>query len=183
MECCRAYESAGKERAGDDLARRRARRDLGLEEEFANSLRDQRSPRSLSGARVAAGTRTMLGCPGRSTALAMMVAAASAIAARSASTVTASAMPSEKLRPRQPLVAIPRTGCPNRALRFRKAMASPAAPPCRDKMLSRGEMQRDVSAVVYVCPRKLAAAVMASRISSATAPATAAIGVRKVRLQ
>ena len=41
-------------------------------------------------------------------ALAMTVAAASAWAAVSAKTVTASAMPSEKLRPRQPLVATPR---------------------------------------------------------------------------
>jgi len=48
--------------------------------------------------------------PGGRTALAMIVAAASATAARSASTVTASAIPREKLRPRQPLVAIPRTG-------------------------------------------------------------------------
>ena len=42
------------------------------------------------------------GWPGRSTALAIIVAAASALAAVAASTVTASAMPSEKLRPRQP---------------------------------------------------------------------------------
>ena len=40
----------------------------------------------------------------------MSVAAASATAAEEASTVTASAMPSEKLRPRQPEVATPRTG-------------------------------------------------------------------------
>jgi hypothetical protein len=46
----------------------------------------------------------------RSTAFATIVAAASAIAAVRATTVTASAIPSEKLRPRQPEVAIPRTG-------------------------------------------------------------------------
>ena len=40
----------------------------------------------------------------------MIVAAASAAAAPSASTVTASAIPREKLRPRHPLVATPRTG-------------------------------------------------------------------------
>src|SRR6202040_472959 len=33
-----------------------------------------RSPRSLSGARLRAGARTILGCPGKSTALAMIVA-------------------------------------------------------------------------------------------------------------
>lgn len=44
------------------------------------------------------------------TALAMMLAAASAPEAVRDGTVTLSAMPSEKLRPRQPLVAAPRTG-------------------------------------------------------------------------
>ena len=48
------------------------------------------------------------GWPGRSTALPISVAAASAIAAEDARTVTASATPSEKLRPRQPDVATPR---------------------------------------------------------------------------
>ena len=54
----------------------------------------------------------------------MTVAAASAWVAVAASTVTASAMPSEWLRPRQPLVATPRTGSlawtvkpPSRAVR------------------------------------------------------------------
>src|SRR6218665_3140208 len=46
----------------------------------------------------------------RATVLAITVAAASACAAVAANTVTLSAMPSEKLRPRQPLVATPRTG-------------------------------------------------------------------------
>ncbi len=45
-----------------------------------------------------------------STALATIVAAASARDAVAARTVTLSAMPSEKLRPRQPDVAMPRTG-------------------------------------------------------------------------
>ena len=44
------------------------------------------------------------------TRLATKVAAASAAAPVSASTVTESAIPSEKLRPRQPEVAIPRIG-------------------------------------------------------------------------
>ena len=58
-----------------------------------------RVPRSLSGCKSQAGRRMIAGCPGRSTALAMTVAAASASDAVRASTVTASAMPSEKLRP------------------------------------------------------------------------------------
>ena len=44
------------------------------------------------------------------TALAISVAAASAAGASRASTVTASAMPSENERPWRPLVAMPRTG-------------------------------------------------------------------------
>ena len=88
-----------------------------------------RSPKSLSGARSQAGTRPTLGCPGRSTALAITVAAASAIAAVSASTVTASAMPSEKLRPRQPLVAIPRIGSPDSIVVVPNREADPDAPP------------------------------------------------------
>ena len=68
------------------------------------------SPKSLSGWMSRAGTRVTAGWPGRSTALAMTVAAASATLACPASTVTASAMPREKDRPRHPLVAMPRTG-------------------------------------------------------------------------
>ena len=142
---------------GDDSAPAVERgRDLALRGKSPTSCVTRRSPRSLSGARLRAGTRTMSGCPGRSTALAMMVAAASAIAARSASTVTASAMPSEKLRPRQPLVAIPRTGCAESSVAVPKS-DGPIRPlhHARDKMLSGGEMQRDVSAIVYVCPREL----------------------------
>ncbi|HSP24611.1 MAG TPA: hypothetical protein VLQ65_05510, partial [Saliniramus sp.] len=41
--------------------------------------------------------------------MAIIVAATSACAAPLAKTVTLSAIPSEKLRPRQPLVAMPRT--------------------------------------------------------------------------
>src|SRR5690606_8413351 len=67
----------------------------------------KRSPRSLSGASSRAGRRSIWRAPGRSTALATMVAAASASAAVAARIVTASAMPSEWLRPRQPLVAMP----------------------------------------------------------------------------
>ena len=69
----------------------------------------RRSPRSLSSRTALAGRRTMRGSS-TSTALATTVAAASAREALVASTVTASAMPSEKLRPRQPEVAMPRTG-------------------------------------------------------------------------
>jgi hypothetical protein len=67
------------------------------------------SPRSLSSLHSLAGRRWMASSS-KSTALAITVAAASACAAVAASTVTLSAMPSEKLRPRQPLVATPRTG-------------------------------------------------------------------------
>ena len=56
-----------------------------------------------------AGRRTMPG-ESTSTALATIVAAASAADALVARIVTLSAMPSEKLRPRQPEVATPRTG-------------------------------------------------------------------------
>ena len=68
-----------------------------------------RSPRSESSLSSHAGRRWMRGSA-RLTALAMTVAAASACAAVAASTVTASAMPSDQLRPRQPDVAMPRTG-------------------------------------------------------------------------
>ena len=93
-----------------------------------------RSPRSLSGASSQAGTRTIAGWPGRSTALAMIVAAASAAAARSASTVTASAIPREKLRPRHPLVAMPRTGSAEftaSSATSQQTKDDPAAPPFR----------------------------------------------------
>ena len=66
-----------------------------------------RSPRSLSGERLFAGARRTDGWPGRSTALAMSVAAASAAAAEQARTVTLSAMPREWLRPWRPEVAMP----------------------------------------------------------------------------
>src|SRR6218665_3699510 len=73
------------------------------------------APRSLSARTCQAGMRPMRSS-GTSTALATMVAAASASAAVRASTVTLSAMPSDWLRPRQPLVATPPTGI---ALRMR----------------------------------------------------------------
>ena len=111
-----------------------------------------------------------------------MVAAASACEAVAARIVTASAMPSEKLRPRQPLVAIPptpsaelSTALPNRLGRSGRSTRP---------MLKHSAAAERCSAMspplfTYALVR-LAAAVMASRISSATEPATAAIGVMKL---
>ena len=66
-----------------------------------------------------------------------------------ASTVTASAMPSEKLRPRQPLVAMPRTGS---AARITRRSAKPWPVPAiaaRDRGPAR-KMDGDVAAVVDI---------------------------------
>ena len=141
----------------------------------------RRAPRSLSGCRSQAGRRTMAGCPGKSTALAMMVAAASACDAVRASTVTASAMPSEKLRPWRPLVATPRAGSSasddhglHQARRVRPVRQA------HGEVFAVGKMQRDVAAIVDISAHRAArSSVIAPRISSATAPATAAIGVMK----
>ena len=66
-------------------------------------------PKSLSSFTSEAGRFSI---PGKSTStsFAIKVAATSANAADSAKTVTASAMPKLRERPRQPEVAIPRTG-------------------------------------------------------------------------
>ena len=144
-----------RQEAIGDSSRRRAHRRSRREKVRQLACVTSRSPRSLSGARLRAGTRTILGCPGKSTALAMMVAAASAIAARSARTVTASAMPSEKLRPRQPLVAMPRTGCAESSVAVPKSDGTiRPLHHAHDKMLSGREVQRDVSAIIHVSPRE-----------------------------
>ena len=93
----------------------------------------------------------MAGWPGRSTALAMMVAAASACDAVFASTVTASAMPSEKLRPCRPLVAMPRAGS-SASIVDRSHQAMPVRPvhQADGELLAAGQMQRDVAAIIDV---------------------------------
>ena len=153
-------------------------------ESFPTPCVTRSSPRSLSGAKSQARTRTTLGCPGKSTALAMTVAAASAKAAWSARTVTASAMPSEKLRPCQPLVAMPLTcwressaAVPNRDGRSGRSTmpATKLSPGARCSAMS--------PPLLTYARERLAAEVIVSRISSATAPATAAIGVMKIRSQ
>ena len=98
----------------------------------------------------------MAGCPGRSTALAMIVAAASAAAARSASTVTASAIPREKLRPRHPLVAIPRTGSAGmHSSRSQQRRTVGALHHPDHKVLAGAQVQRNISAIVHICARKI----------------------------
>ena len=96
-------------------------------------------------------SRRIAGCPGRSTAFAISVAAASAAAASAASTVTASAMPSEKLRPRRPLVAMPADGIlgPDRRLPQQGGPLGHRNEPDVEGLARRQE-QRDVAAVVHV---------------------------------
>ena len=91
------------------------------------------------------------GWPGRSTALATSVAAASARAADAARTVTASAMPSEKLRPRQPDVATPRTRS-RRADRCAAEQARPvrAIDHADRERFAGTKMKRDVAAVIDI---------------------------------
>ncbi len=128
---------------------------------------------------VSAGARSMAGWPGRSTAFASSVAAASASAALAARTVTESAIPSDRLRPERPEVAIPpipspafsRT-VPRSVLSCADILACAICPPERCTAISPPLLTKArVSG---------AEAVMVSRISSATAPATAAIGVMNV---
>ena len=123
----------------------------------ADALRDQ--PRRQDRCRAhssCAGTRLMAGWPGRSTALAISVAAASASAPVRASTVTASAMPSEKERPRQPLVAMPRTPSSARMV-MRSARPCAGAGDGKGHRLARAEMERAVAAIVDIGAVELAA--------------------------
>jgi len=114
-----------------------------------------RDPRSLSGSMSHAGTRATAGWCGRSTALATIVAAASAAAASDASTVTASAMPKEKLRPPLPLharpeVARPRTGMSAVEPQGAKDCGAARSATSRSSATRRCQVKRDVAAVVDV---------------------------------
>ena len=81
----------------------------------------------------------------------MMVAAASACDAVRASTVTASAIPSEKLRPCRPLVAMPRDRIVGfDADRSHQAMTVRPVHQPDGELLAAGQMQRDVAAIVDV---------------------------------
>ena len=111
----------------------------------------RRAPRSLSGCRSCAAQRRTAGCPGRSTALAMMVAAASACAAVRASTVTASAMPTRKTAPVPTAggdAARGIVGLDNRGL-HQTGLVRPIHQ-AHGKVLAFAKMQRDVAAVVDI---------------------------------
>ena len=90
-------------------------------------------------------------------------------------------MPSEKLRPRQPLVAMPRTGSSARIDdAVGKAMAG--AGDRRPHLAAGRKMDRDVAAIVDIGLVEIAHRhSIAAMISSATEPATAAIGVMNSR--
>ena len=118
-----------------------------------------------------------------STALATIVAAASARAALVASTVTLSAMPSEKLRPRQPEVAMPRTG-DAAAIVKRPSSGKPATPrrgsaqtPTSNDVP--GVSRKAMSPPLLIEARAMRGSSKAPSSSSATLPATAAIAVMK----
>ena len=112
------------------------------------------------------------------TSLAIMVAAASAIAARCASTVTESAMPRDCERPRQPEVAMPRTGSPlaiSMVASMRGSDRSPTTPARIDCPSARWIAMSPP--LLTIARRSGAASTISSSTCSATAPATAAIGV------
>src|SRR6218665_1389266 len=145
------------------------------------------APRSLSARTCQAGMRPMRSS-GTSTALATMVAAASASAAVRASTVTLSAMPSDWLRPRQPLVATPRTGIalrmrnwPSGNKPLRSCAASSAAmseqmPTLADAPGARGSA---MSPPLLTQARAMPSRAQPAQTPCPTAPAPAAIGVMK----
>ena len=115
------------------------------------------------------------------TALATSVAATSAVAASRASVVTESAMPSENERPRAPDVAMPPTpdAASTRSAPLSSGVApreySPATP---TSSAWPGDTRTAMSPPSLTKARSSgAAAVMCASSSSATAPATAAIGV------
>ena len=116
-----------------------------------------RSPRSLSGASSRAGTRTIRGCPGKIYSIGDDGGGGvGGCGARSASTVTASAMPREKLRPRQPLVAMPRTGCAEfHVVVSEKRRTIRPLHHADHKVLAGGQMQRNVAAVVHIGARRV----------------------------
>src|SRR5688572_15453452 len=108
VECCRLNARGLQQAVGIVGAAGQGACDLDIRQ--STDRVTSSDSRSLSGCNSLAGTRRIAGCPGRSTALAIMVAAASAVGTSSAKTVTASEIPSEKLRPWRPLVAMPRIG-------------------------------------------------------------------------
>ena len=86
----------------------------------------------------------------------MMVAAASAWEAVRASTVTASAMPSEKLRPWRPLVAMPARGIIGvDHHRAQKALAIGPIHQADGELFALTQMQRDIAAIIDVSALKL----------------------------
>ena len=111
-----------------------------------------------------------------STALAMMVAAASASAARPASTVTASAIPREKLRPDQPEVAMPPTPSagPSRASASARPPDRSAHSPTRND--APGARYSAMSPPLLTWATRTGCSTMPASTCSATAPATAAMG-------
>ena len=121
-------EVAAQERFGAGYARSQGRVDLGWSER-RDGARDQPLAEVAVGLdRTGAARGGWRDGPAGRRALAITVAAASACAAVAASTVTASAMPSEKLRPRQPLVAMPRTGVVGARSRAVAEQARPVRP-------------------------------------------------------
>ena len=105
-------------------------------------------------------------------------------AASRASTVTASAMPSEKLRRRAlraPEVAMPRTG--SRAVSSNRAVERAGAREIGDQRrgqtLARRQVQGDVAAVVDIGALQRRAGAASRKHLIGDAPATAAIGVMK----
>ena len=142
----------------------------------------RRAPRSLSGCSSFAGQRMMAGCPGRSTALAMMVAAASACdavarqhghgignAERKAAAVAAAGRDAARSDRRRAIIIV-------RIRPWRSGRSIRPTVNCSPSV----KMQRDVAAIIDIGARRAARRCsIAPRISSATLPATAAIGVMK----
>ncbi len=161
------------------------RRQAALQRLARQRRRQQRHPRWSPGSpqgrcRRAAGSPGGARCAASSTstALATTVAAASAIAAVAASTVTLSAMPSEWLRPRQPLVATPRTGSSARTVEVAVGAAAVRRRAAQRRGVEGGEVgdqpdacrfarrqvQRDVAAVVDPGPAHAGAPVGADQL-------------------
>ena len=111
----------------------------------------------------------------------MSVAAASAAAVVGASTVTASAMPKEKLRPSIPLVAMPRIGISAEmvALPSSRPLCNAGTSPTFTSVSGVRIKAISPPSLTYALSKPAVSAI-ASQISSATAPATAAIGVTKL---
>ena len=110
------FARARGERAVDFVRRQRPDADV-----------TSRSPRSLCGSRSRAGARSIAGWPADRRRWRSASPRRRRAAAEEASTVTASAMPSEKLRPRQPEVATPRTRSPAPIVARPNGSADPGA--------------------------------------------------------